>query len=107
MNTINNNTGLYLNENEFHSICNKPHFPLGDVFKFSLYRFRFSCTNQLQANSNLSISFQTNYEVTVGQIFLGWGAANHRGSGLASNPAAPGSILGIPKNFSLDVAEIY
>ena len=26
---------------------------------------------------------------------------------LASNPAAPGSILGIPKNFSLDVAESY
>ena len=25
---------------------------------------------------------------------------------LASLPAAPGSILGIPKNFSLDVADI-
>ena len=26
---------------------------------------------------------------------------------LASHPAAPGSILSIPKNVSLDVAEIY
>ena len=26
---------------------------------------------------------------------------------LASHPAATGLILGIPKNFSLDVAEIY
>ena len=26
---------------------------------------------------------------------------------LALNPADPGSILGIPENFSLDVAEIY
>ena len=34
----------------------------------------------------------------------------HRGSVCASHPAAPGSILGIPKNFSetliLDVADI-
>ena len=28
-------------------------------------------------------------------------------NGLASCPAAPGSIPGVPKNFSLDVAEIY
>ena len=28
-------------------------------------------------------------------------------SALALQPAAPGSILGIPKSFSLDVAEIY
>ena len=28
----------------------------------------------------------------------------HRGSILASHPAAPGLILSIPKNFSLDVA---
>ena len=35
------------------------------------------------------------------------GAALHRGSILASHPAAPGSILGVPKNFSIDVAEIY
>ena len=28
-------------------------------------------------------------------------------SALALHPAAPGSILGIPKSFSLDVAEIY
>ena len=26
---------------------------------------------------------------------------------LAPHPAAPSSILGIPNNFSLDVAEIY
>ena len=26
---------------------------------------------------------------------------------LALHPAAPGLILGVPKNFSLDVAEIY
>ena len=31
----------------------------------------------------------------------------HRGSILASYPVAPGSILSLPKNFSLDVAEIY
>ena len=30
-----------------------------------------------------------------------------RGSILASHPSAPSSILGVPKNFSLDVAEIY
>ena len=29
------------------------------------------------------------------------------GSALALHPVAPGSILGIPKNFSLDVEEIY
>ena len=34
-------------------------------------------------------------------------AALHRGSILASHPAALGSLLGISKNFSLDVAEIY
>ena len=34
-------------------------------------------------------------------------AALHRGNILASHPAALGSILGIVKNFSLDVAEIY
>ena len=36
-----------------------------------------------------------------------WGAALHRGSIIASHLAAPGSILGIPKNNSLYVAEIY
>ena len=35
------------------------------------------------------------------------GAAQHRGSILASHPAATGSILGAPNNFSLHVAEIY
>ena len=30
-----------------------------------------------------------------------------KGKIVASHKAAPGSILGIPKNFSLDVAEIY
>ena len=34
-------------------------------------------------------------------------AAEDRGSIAASNPAAPGSILGVPKNFSLNVAKIY
>ena len=32
--------------------------------------------------------------------FSSWGAALHRGSVTASHPAAPGSILGVPKNFS-------
>ena len=37
----------------------------------------------------------------------GWvGSAWHRGSILASHPAAPSSILPVAKNFSLDVAEI-
>ena len=31
----------------------------------------------------------------------------HRGCIPASHPAAPGLILGIPKNFTLDVAFIY
>ena len=35
------------------------------------------------------------------------GAALLSGSILASHPAAMGSILGISKNFSLDLAEIY
>ena len=35
------------------------------------------------------------------------GAAKHRSSILADHPAAPGLILGVPKNFSLDVVEIY
>ena len=36
------------------------------------------------------------------------GVAYHRGSIRASHPAAPGLILGVPKNvFILDVAEIY
>ena len=32
---------------------------------------------------------------------MGWGAAQHRGSILASNPAAPGLILDVPRNFLL------
>ena len=35
------------------------------------------------------------------------GFAYHSGSILVSHPAARDSILGVPKNFSLDVAEIY
>ena len=35
------------------------------------------------------------------------GTAWHRGSIPAYHLAATGSILGIPKNVSLDVAEIY
>ena len=35
-----------------------------------------------------------------------WGV-KHKGSTLASHPAASGLIIGITKNFSLDVAEIY
>ena len=34
-------------------------------------------------------------------------AASHRGSILALHPAAPGLILSIPMNISLDVAQIY
>ena len=34
-------------------------------------------------------------------------AAEDRGSIAASNPAAPGSILGVPKNFSLAAADIF
>ena len=30
-----------------------------------------------------------------------------KGSRLASDPVAPGSILDIPKNFSLAIAKIY
>ena len=33
--------------------------------------------------------------------------ADSRGSILASNPAAHGTIIGIPNDFSLVVAEIY
>ena len=35
------------------------------------------------------------------------GAAQRRGSILASYPAALGLIFTVPNNFSLDVAEIY
>ena len=45
--------------------------------------------------------------VNVCQTSEGGGAALHRGSILASHPAAQGLILCIPKNFSLDVAEFY
>ena len=34
-------------------------------------------------------------------------AAQHRGSIHASHPADLGSTLGIPKNYYLDVAQIY
>ena len=40
------------------------------------------------------------------QRMIGQGAALHIGSILASHPAAPGSILSVPKNFSVDVAEL-
>ena len=46
-----------------------------------------------------------NYALTETSL-VGW-ATSHRGSILASHPAAPGSILGVPKNFSLNFAEIY
>ena len=35
------------------------------------------------------------------------GAAKHRGTILASHPAAQNFILGVQNNFYLDVAEIY
>ena len=35
------------------------------------------------------------------------GAAYPSGITLASHSAAPGSILGVPKSFSLDIAEIH
>ena len=37
----------------------------------------------------------------------GGGGYSTMDSVLATHPAAPGLILSIPKNFSLDVAEIY
>ena len=40
------------------------------------------------------------------QVFSVGGGAYHGGSTLALHPAASGSILGVPKKFSLDVAEI-
>ena len=40
-------------------------------------------------------------------MFEGGGPHSTMDSVLASHPAAPGSILGVPKKFSLDVAEIY
>ena len=39
-------------------------------------------------------------------IALTRGAAQDRGSMLASNPAAPGSIIAVSLNFSHDVAEL-
>ena len=39
-------------------------------------------------------------------VLLGVRAAQHTGKILASHPEAPGLILGVPKNFSLDVDEI-
>ena len=43
------------------------------------------------------------------RLSLGGGGLRHStmDSLLASHPAAPGSILSVPKNFALDVAEIY
>ena len=40
------------------------------------------------------------------KVIVARGAALHRGSVLASHPAALGSILGVPKNSILDVAEL-
>ena len=34
------------------------------------------------------------------KVIVARGAALHRGSVLAFHPAAPGSVLGVPKNFS-------
>ena len=42
----------------------------------------------------------------TGGVRKGGGAASQRGSILASHPAVLGSILGVPKNFSHDVAYI-
>ena len=46
-------------------------------------------------------------KILLAKFASGWGAAYHRGSILASHPAAAGLILSVPKNFSFDVAEIY
>ena len=45
--------------------------------------------------------------INPGKYCLFRGAAQHRGSILASHSAAPGSIVGVPKNFYLDVAKLY
>ena len=52
---------------------------------------------------NYSLASLTFLKVNV----TSWRAAQHRDSILASHPATQGSILGVPKNFSLVVAEIY
>ena len=46
-------------------------------------------------------------ELEMSQQALTKLVADSRGSILASNPAAHGTIIGIPNDFSLDVAEIY
>ena len=56
--------------------------------------------------SKINVSFHRVIEIR--KIVPGRGmAAQHRGSILASQPAAPSSILSVPKDFSLDVAETY
>ena len=46
-------------------------------------------------------------QVMIDEDMVISGAAQQKGSILASDPVAPGSILGIPKNFSLAIAKIY
>ena len=38
---------------------------------------------------------------------MNWGAVQHSGSVFASHPTAPGLILGIPEELSLDVTKIH
>ena len=60
---------------------------------------------------SVEIEILVTHQVWPPKVALGGGgrlgAAQHRGSIQSSHPAALGSILGIPKIFSLDVAEIY
>ena len=74
----------------------------------------FDWEKQLELNNkgyHFSECTDTQYSVRTGGFlnkdFSCKGAAQQRGSTLASNPAPPCLILAAPKNLSLDVAEIY
>ena len=67
-----------------------------------------SLTNQGSLVSNSILAFDLDLPAYMPhKVWQRWGDAQQSGSRLASHPVAPGSILSVPKNFFLDVAEIY
>ena len=73
------------------------------LVSFSHSEYSFSKDDSVRTQLNLFLV------TTVHFFCYSWGGGDreHRGSICASHPAAPGLILGVPKNLSLDVAEIY
>ena len=54
--------------------------------------------------SVVSIRVETIHKIIFSKVSIHGGCIAER---LSSNPEAPGSILGVPKNLTLDVADNY